>query len=156
MTKEKDLLHLMRIDGIEACTINEGLGKLGKISRRNLDAECEEIDFYQRLAYLYMVPCCQDGILADGEIENVRTSVKYIFNRAGIEENVDDIINKAIVLVNSPASFMLEDTIIIFKKYLSKGTLKGIISDSYYMCDADGMADEEADALMKMYQRFME
>lgn len=145
----------MRMDNIEACTINEGLGKLGKISRRNLNEECGEISLFQRLAYLYMTACNQDGVLADGEIENIKTSVKYIFNRAGINEDTDDIVYKALELVSSSSSFLLQDTIMILRKYLSKGTLKGIISDCYYMCDADGMDDKESEFLMKLYEKLL-
>jgi len=155
MTKDRELLHAMRVDGIETCTLNAGLQKMTEQQRKEFKNECGKVSFYERVACLYLLSCSQDGVIADEELENVKASVKYIFNRAEIQVDIDSVINNSLELMRIADAYLLDGTVFVFKKYLSKETLKGIVNDCYYMCDADGMAEEEASFVLDLYRRFL-
>ncbi len=155
MTKDRELLHAMSVDGIETCTLNAGLQKMSEKERKDFKNECGKVSFYERLTCLYLLSCSQDGILADEELDNVKASVRYIFSRAEIEVDVDEVIKKSLELMRIADAYLLDGTVSVFKKYLSKDTLKGIINDCYYMCDADGMAESEAAFVFDLYKRFL-
>lgn len=155
MTKDRELLHIMRIDGIESCTLNSGLQAMTEKARKDLMNECGKVDFYERVACLYLLSCSQDGKIAPEELDNVKSSISYIFSRAGVVVDVEDVIKKSLELMRIADAYLLDGTVSVFRKYLSKETLKGIINDCYYMCDADGVADEEGTFILDLYKRFL-
>ena len=155
MTKDRELLHIMRMDGIEQCTLNAGLQSMGDKARKELMNECGKVDFFERVTCLYLLSCSQDGKIAPEELDNVKSSVGYIFSRSGIDVDVDEVIKKSMELMRIADAYLLDGTVSIFRKYLSKETLKGIINDCFYMCDADGVADEEGEFIISLYKRLL-
>ncbi len=143
------------MDGIEPCTLSAGLAEMSDKERKDFKNECGKVDFYERVTCLFLMACNQDGVLADGELENVKASVRYIFNRANIDVDVDYIISNALEIMQTADAYLLDGTVSVFKKYLSKATLKGIVSDCYYMCDADGMDIRESMFLLDLYKRLL-
>lgn len=155
MTKDQELLHIMSMDGIETYTLNAGLQKMSDKERKDFKNECGKVDFYERLTCLYLLSCSQDGVIADSEMDNVKASVSYLFNRAEIDVDVNAVISKSLEIMRIADAYLLDGTVSVFKKYLCKETLKGIVSDCYYMCDADGMDDKESAFIMDLYKRFL-
>lgn len=141
----------MRMDGIEACTLGAGLEKLPRKVRQDMDYDCDDENIYERVTYLYLLSCNQDGILADAEMDNVRMSIKYIFQQSGLMDLGDDVINDALEQLEGDNAAFYDHTIDILRKYLSKETRKGIIQDCYYMCDADGVDEREGAFLLELY-----
>lgn len=155
MTKDKELLHLMRVDGIDTCTITAGLEMLDDGQLKDLNNECGKISFYDRLACIYLMACNQDGLVADEELDNVKALVGFVFSRAEVDLDVDQTISRARKFMKTADAFLLDGTVSVFRKYLSKEMLKGIINDCYYMCDADGMDERESVFLLNLYKRFL-
>ncbi|MBR4265917.1 MAG: TerB family tellurite resistance protein [Bacteroidales bacterium] len=103
-----------------------------------------EYGFEYRIGTLFITAAAIDGELSDEEIEAAATHLKNILKLFKIKMNPKKIILHCIDIALNQDEF-LEETLAIFKQYLSVGALANIYKQMLEVASSDGLDEEEED-----------